>query len=503
MRLMEGAMKRTSGRVDKISDKGVNEAGYALGEKMAGTQRAEIIAPRRIVEAVRAGIEESFEAGLRKEREGFAACMETAATRNMIYLFFAGRKTGRVAEIAGATPREVRRAAVVGMGSMGTGIAHALIMAGVEAVVVDEDEGALERGAAKIRRSVEKQAAAGRVSRGEGEEMLGRLRMTREWGEIAGADLVIEAVYEDAGLKRKVIGEIARVCSGDCIIATNTSTLSLDVLAEGMKGAERFVGMHFFNPAQRMPLVEVIRREGVDKGVLAGAAAFAKRMGKVPVVVRNREGFVVNRIFIGYLKEAFYLLGDGADARAVDAAAVEFGFPMGPLALMDMTGLDVLSFTDEVMREAFAHYGEAAGVLEALVARGRLGQKRGKGVYRYEEGDYTAVDDPECERIIAEARGEGDKKACGVDKEMIVERLLMRMVSEGLRVAEEGIAERESDIDVAMVMGTGFPGFRGGVLRYARDMGMRTVVERLDALAGEYGERFGSSEFLQRLKGAQ
>jgi 3-hydroxyacyl-CoA dehydrogenase len=427
--------------------------------------------------------------------------METPATRNRIYVFFATRGTANAPELAEAKPAGITKAAVVGTGSMGTSIAHAFAIAGVPVAVWDSDASAVERAVAKIGRSVGRRVDAGKLSAERAEAMLALITQAKAVVGLAEADLVIEAVVEDAAVKRAVIAEIEDACADETIIATNTSTISLDALAEGMRRPERLVGMHFFNPAHRMPLVEVIRRDGADADALATALAFAKKLRKTPILVKNREGFVVNRIFIPYLKEAFWLLEDGASPADVDGAMEEFGFPMGPLALIDMAGLDILALTDDVMARAFPAHGELSLIARRLVERGRLGQKAGAGVYSYEKGDYTPRPSDVTAGLTADVRRERAAEPRDVGRDEIVERLVLRMVSESFRVMEEGIAQREADIDAAMVMGTGFPDFRGGIVRYAREVGLDAVLARLDELAGRFGDRFAPCALLRAQAG--
>ncbi len=491
--------RKTSERAEKVRNAEANEAAFAEAEKLLSKVRPEIIAPRKIVEAVRTGLAESFAAGLRAEQQAFAECMETLATRNRIYLFFATRGMGKAADIGDARPARTAEAAVVGMGSMGTGIAHALIIAGVPVVVHDADASAVEGGLARIRRSLEKRVQQGKLSAGRAEGMLGLITTTTQWRGLANADIVIEAVYEDAAVKRSVLAAVEDACREAAVIATNTSTISLDVLAEGMRRPERLVGMHFFNPAHRMPLVEVIRREAAAPQAIATALKFARDIRKTPVLVRNREGFLVNRIFVPYFKEAFGLLEEGAAAPDVDGAMVEFGFPMGPLALIDMAGLDVLAAVDEVMSRAFPAHGRLSGVAVGLVERGLLGQKTGAGVYRYEKGDYAPHHSEPTDEIVAEVRRRRGLTPRPVGPEEIAERLVLRMVNEAFFVMQEGVAQRESDVDAAMVLGTGFPDFRGGVLKYARDVGLGKVLADVQRLAEAVGERYSPSALLREL----
>ncbi|MDP6543647.1 MAG: 3-hydroxyacyl-CoA dehydrogenase NAD-binding domain-containing protein [Phycisphaerae bacterium] len=494
--LASGAVVKTSRRSDKISD-----PDYARAEKLVAAERDEIIAPRKILQTVRIGLEESFEAGLLAERDAFAECMRTLATRNRIYLFFATRKTARTPSLEGVDPRGVTSVAVAGMGSMGSGIAHALIAAGRSVIVCDADESALQRGMKRIRKSFDKQLDSGRISADKHTRTLDLVSTTTSWEDLAGADMVIEAVYEDVAVKRAVLGEIEAVCGPETIIATNTSTLSLDDLADGLTRPERLVGLHFFNPAQRMPLVEVIYCDGTDDAVTATAMSLAKSIGKTPVLVRNREGFLVNRLFVPYLNEAFWLLQDGADPREIDAAMVQFGFGMGPLTLIDMAGIDILAFTDAVLQDAFPYHGGSCPIVKLLVSAGQLGQKTGSGVYRYDAGDYTRHDSSAARSIIEQVQHDAAAPRREIDGDEITDRLVLRMVSEAFYILSEQIAQRESDIDAATVLGIGFPIFRGGVLKYARDLGLSTVIDRLEQLSERFGGRFEPCEVLQKMKG--
>ena len=496
------APRRTSGRTDRLNGAADEAAFRSAPERLAGV-RPEIIAPRIILEAVRTGLKESFRAGLRKEQEGFAECMGTPAARNKIYLFFAARQAGKIPALPAGPAADITRAAVIGMGSMGTGIAQAFITCGIRVAVLDQDDAALRKGADRIRSSIRGRVEQGDLKPEAAEGILGLLSTTADWEQVADAPLVVEAVFEETAVKRAVIGRIEAACGDGTIIATNTSTISLDVLAAGLRRPERLVGMHFFNPAHHMPLVEVIRRDATADSVVAAALGFVKSIRKTPVLVRNREGFLVNRLFIPYLKEAFWLLEEGADAPAIDGAMVEFGFPMGPLTLVDMAGLDVLVLTDRVLSRAFPAHGLLSQVAVRLVERGCLGQKSGAGVYRYEKGDRTPYPSAETAQVIAEVQQAAGRAPRPVGKDEITRRLVMRMVNEAFYVMEEGVAQRESDLDVALVLGTGFPDFRGGVLRYARDLGLGNVRADLDRLAEEHGARFSPCRHLREMEGVR
>lgn len=486
---------------DKVADPAARNAAYAKASQIISHVRPEVVGPQKILECVRTGLEESFAAGLRREQTAFAECMETLGAQNKIHLFFATRQTSRLPELADSAGAAVDSAAVAGVGTMGTGIAQALLAAGVRVTLLDQDEATVQKGLQRIRSALEKRAADGKLPRERAERMVELLSATSHWQDVGDVGLVVESVFEDPGVKRSVLKGLEAVCAPDTILATNTSTISLDELAAGLSHPDRLIGLHFFNPAQRMPLVEVIRRETTPPQLLATAIKLCRAMRKTPVLVKNREGFLVNRVFVPYLQEAFSLLEEGATAPAIDAAAVEFGFPMGPLALIDMAGLDILVHAQRVLYRVLRYLGPLSPIAVRLVQRGHLGQKTGTGVYRYESGSHTPLASSETADVIAEVRGESGRQPREIGREEITERLVLRMVGEAFRVLDEGIARSESDLDVAMVLGTGFPDFRGGVVKYARDVGFDKIWKRLGQLAAECGERFLPSHLLRKEHG--
>ena len=492
---------RTGSRTDKIQNQEKNAVAFEKARGILAKVRPELIAPAGIIKAVETGLQESLQAGLLMEQEVFAECMATPAARNKIYVFFATSDTAKMPDLADVKPGRISQAAVIGMGSMGMGIAHALIIGGTPVIVRDEEQSFLDKSVGRITRSIGKRVEGGKLSQARADEMLSLLTTTTDWQDIADADLVIEAVFEDMQVKQAVIKRIEETCSADTIIASNTSTISLDILAEGMQNPERLIGMHFFNPAQTMPLVEIIRRDKTPGEIIMTALKLARKIRKTPVLVRNREGFIVNRMFIPYLKEAFRLLEDGASPTAIDQAMIDFGMAMGPLTLIDMAGIDILVFVDEVMNRAFPTHGKLSSIAVQLVENGAMGQKAGAGVYKYEKGDRRPHPSEDTSRIIAEVQAGIKKEPRKVDSDEITERLILRMVNEGFHIMEEGIAQRESDLDAAMVLGTGFPDFRGGVMKYARDVGLENVINRLDELSNKFGKRFLPCEYMREQKG--
>ncbi len=433
--------------------------------------------------------EQSFEAGLAAEQNGSAECMATRATRNKLHLSFATRRAKEVADRAGPTI-PFTTTAVVGIGTMGTGIVQALATAGLPVVAIDQRPEARQRALQRIQESLHKRVAQNKLGSEAADEILGRISLSDELLDARSANLVIEAVYEDLGVKRPLIEQLETICSGETVIATNTSTLSLTELASGMQRPERFLGLHFFNPAHHMPLVEVIRHERLSRDVLTAALGLMKRMRKTPVVVRNREGFVVNRLFIPYVQEAFALMEEGASPQAIDEAMVQFGFPMGPLVLIDLVGIDVLVGAHGVLERALPRLGPLSPIAHRLFRAGYLGQKTGQGVYRYRADNRAPQESPVTAEIIAAVAAERGFESRGFSRQEIEERLVMRMICEADYVMAERIVDSPDDVDVATVLGLGFPDFRGGLMQMARDMGEKEIRAKLDRLAAEHGDRF-------------
>ncbi len=502
---------RTSRRVDRLGSAAEREAARRWADDLIAQARPELIAPREILETVRLGVEESSDAGFRAEGPAFARCMATAAAQDKSYLFMARKAADKSRHIAPATtaaarpisdtaacPKSdaaalpsppIRRAAVVGLGTMGAGIAQALAEAGIDVVGIDPSAAAVASAQTRIEQSWQRRRSQGKLDPQKHKEVASRLRLTVAAEPDSPCDLLIEAVVEDPVLKREVLARGEAAVAPEGVVATNTSTINLDDLAPALKRPTRFLGMHFFHPAQSMPLVEVVPHAGTTSEVAAAAVALVKRLRKTPLVAANREGFVVNRLFIPYLKEAFWLLHEGAAAEQIDRAMTDFGFAMGPLRLIDMSGLDILVKTDVVMRRAFPYHGPLPPVAARLVERNLLGQKTSAGVYRYDPGDRTPRPNPAAEEIIAAVRREQPRDVA-VAASDIADRMLLRLAVEAFRALDEQLVGRPGDLDVALVLGTGLADFRGGPLRYAHRRGLNDVIARLLSFERLHGARF-------------
>jgi len=316
---------------------------------------------------------------------------------------------------------------------------------------------------------------------------------TTDYSGFGLVDLVIEAVVEDLAVKRQVLQEVEAATGKETLLASNTSTLSITELAKGSQRADRVAGFHFFNPVHRMPLVEVVRGARTSDKTVATLVAFAKQLGKIPIVVKDAPGFLVNRILAPYLNEAALLLEEGARIEDIDEVMLNFGMPMGPLHLIDEIGLDVAVKAAQGLAAAFGARVAVSPVLERVFADGRLGKKAGKGFYRYE--GKKKVPDPAIYTLIAEVR----REARAINRGELQARLVLLMVNEAARCLDEGVVSKPGHVDAGMVFGTGFPSFRGGLLRYADKVGVKHIYAQLEAFAEKLGPRFASCEYLRKL----
>jgi 3-hydroxyacyl-CoA dehydrogenase len=450
-------------------------------------------APAAAVEALRAALTLPVADALTRERELFLELVAGDQSRAQRHIFFAEREAAKVPDLASSTAHDVKRAAVIGAGTMGGGIAMCFANAGIPVTVVETSAEALARGLDVISKNYRNTAARGGLAAGEVEARIGRITGTTDLAAVADADIVVEAVFEDMGVKQDVFGRLDRIVKSDAVIASNTSYLDVDAIARSTARPHAVVGMHFFSPANVMRLLEVVRGAATSPQTLATAIAVGRKLGKVPAVVGVCHGFVGNRMLRLRSVEAERLLLEGALPQDVDGALTAFGFPMGPFTMSDLAGLDVSCR----MRKA---QGLSAPIADQLCERGRFGQKTSRGFYLYEQGARTPKPDPEVERLIVETAAQHGIARGALGKDEIVERLLFPMVNEGARILDEGIAQRPGDIDVIWVYGYGFPVHRGGPMHYADSVGLSYIRDRLIAFARKTGdERHRPSPLLAKL----
>ncbi|HUF86762.1 MAG TPA: 3-hydroxyacyl-CoA dehydrogenase NAD-binding domain-containing protein [Thermohalobaculum sp.] len=490
------ALARTRERDHLVREAaGRPEVFQAAREHYRRTRRG-MMAPQHCIAAVQAATEMDFEGGMRRERELFEELVRSDQSKALRHLFFAEREAAKIPGVSRDTPRrEVGSVAVIGAGTMGTGIAMTFANAGLPVTLIEADQAALERGMGNVRKTYEKAASRGRIAPDEAAGRTGLITPALGMDAAAQADLVIEAVFEDMALKKQIFGTLDATAKAGAILATNTSTLDVNAIAAATKRARDVLGLHFFSPANIMRLLEVVRGEATAPDVLATCFALARRIGKVPVQAGVCHGFIGNRMLHAYFDQAFALLYEGALPQQVDKALYDFGLAMGPFAMSDLAGLDV---SWRVRKEA----GTTQPIADRLCELGRFGQKTGAGYYRYRNGSRTPLPDPEVANIVEEEglKRHGERRR--IAPEEIVERCMLALVNEGARILEEGIALRASDIDVVYVYGYGFPAWRGGPMFWADRTGLATVLERLRAHADAgRGEVLKPAPLIERLAG--
>ncbi len=460
----------------------------------AGARR--LPAPPRIVEALASAAILPADAALARARALFLECLASGESKSLRHLFFAERRQVPDPELA----REVGQAAVLGAGTMGSGIAISLATGGIAVTLVDAKQEALDAGLARVRAAIDASERKGRLDAEAAAAARGRVHGSLTLASVSGADLVIEAVFENLAVKREVFGRLGTLCRPGAVLATNTSTLDVDAIAAASGRPADVVGMHFFSPANVMRLVEIVRGRESSRAALATAHAVARRIGKLAVPVGNAFGFVGNRMLYAYGREKELMLLEGATPEAIDKALVEFGMAMGPNAVGDLAGLDVGWQVRKEWQDKpdDPRFYRASDMLAEL---GRFGQKTGRGFYRYGPGGERT---PDAEAILL-IRAEAGRLGVGqraVAPEEIVSRCILALVNEGARVLEEGVADSPSDIDVVWCNGYGFPRHRGGPMFHADTMGLGPVLESIRALAREHGERYWTpAPLLVRLAG--
>jgi 3-hydroxyacyl-CoA dehydrogenase/enoyl-CoA hydratase/3-hydroxybutyryl-CoA epimerase len=448
-------------------------------------------APLKAIEVMEYGMSAGVERGMQREVEEAAALVNNDVAKNLVQLFFLMEESKK--DPYDAKPREVSYVGVLGAGVMGGGIAQ-IVADKTDADVRMRDinwnaiGGGMKAAARVWKRKLERR----RMTRGEMQRKLARITGTTDWSGFSRADIVIEAVVESIPIKRQVLAEFEAQAKEGAIFATNTSTIPITQIAAEAKHPENVVGMHFFNPVDRMPLVEVIRGEKTSDVAMVTTAALARRLGKTVVYCNDGPGFVVNRILGPYMNESGFLLEEGNSIESLDKAMLDFGMPMGPMALLDEVGIDVAAKVAGILTEAFGNRMQKSTVVEKLYADGRHGKKNGKGLYQYEDGKRKDPD-PSVYRVL------GIRAPKEADPKSVVERMVLAMINEASLILDEKIVASAGELDLAMIMGTGFPPFRGGLLCHADALGLPYIVSRLDELSNTVGPRFRPNEPLKRL----
>ncbi|MEA2719632.1 MAG: 3-hydroxyacyl-CoA dehydrogenase [Candidatus Eremiobacteraeota bacterium] len=486
--------RRVSGMISRPDD-----AAIAAARERAQPEARGGLAEHAAIDCVADAMDLPFEEGLARERERFVALLESEQSKARIHLFFAEREAAKLADGSAPPPFSVRTAAIVGGGTMGTGIAMACANGGIEVTLIDIKPELVERARGIIAGNYGATLKKGKLSQDEHDARIARITFATSLDALAQADLVIEAVFEEMGVKQDVFREIDRIARPGAVLATNTSTLDVDAIAAVTSRPQDVVGMHFFSPANVMKLLEIVRGAKTSPQTIARALRIAKQLAKVGVVAGNCDGFIGNRMLHNYTREAGFLLEEGASPKRVDKVIKDFGLPMGPFAMGDLAGLDV-GWRIRKGRHAIAPpTGRYSKIADELCEAGRYGQKTGAGYYRYESGSRTPVPDPFTDELIERNAREAGIERREITDDEILKRCMYPLVNEAAKILAEGIAARSGDVDVVWVYGYGFPAFRGGPLRWADSIGLRAIVDDLLAFERVHGSNWTPAPLLREL----
>jgi 3-hydroxyacyl-CoA dehydrogenase len=486
---------RMSERVQNVDPKVFQDFRKKIERRARG-----LLAPWKCIEGVEIACREPFEVGDRFEQEAFQECLKSPQRAALTYLFKAEREARKIPEIGDAQPLPLRKAAVVGAGTMGGGIAMCFANAGIPVALIDVSEAQLRKGMGIVEKNYATSVERGSITATQMRAALELITSATDYAAARDADIVIEAVFEDMALKKDVFGKLDRMAPPHAILASNTSSLNIDEIAKSTNRPEKVVGTHFFSPANVMKLLENVRGAKSSRETLATAMALGKIIDKVVVLAGNCDGFIGNRMFQFYNNAWEYLLEEGAAPEQIDHAALDFGMAMGPVAVRDLAGLDVAALVRKARAPSLPKKERISPLIERLVAAGRFGQKTGAGFYRYD--GRKAVSDPEVIELITQVACEFGVERRSVSDEEIMPRMLAPLVNEGAKILEEGIALRASDIDVVYCLGYGFPKHLGGPMFWAERYGFERIITTMKVLADRFGPRYRPAPLLERLAAA-
>jgi 3-hydroxyacyl-CoA dehydrogenase len=492
-------VRKARERNEKLGTPDENAVIFGAAREAARKKHRGTPAPLAAIDAIEAATKLPFAEGVAEEQRLFTQCLFSDQSKALIHIFFAEREVAKIPRVPKDTATiPIHRAAVAGAGTMGGGIAMVFANAGIPVLLNDTDRAAIDRGLANIQKNYATSVKRGRFTAQQVEDRLKLIQPSLSYDAFAGADIVIEAVFESMTLKKEVFGEFDRVCKPGAILASNTSTLNIDEIASATSRPESVVGTHFFSPANVMRLLEIVRGQATSSEVLATCMGLSKKLAKVGVVVGNCVGFVGNRMFHPYRREAQFLVEEGADIAAVDAALYDFGMAMGPLATADLAGLDI----GWRIRKEHRHL-QKPGIRQPiaedrLCEMGRFGQKTGAGWYKYDES-RRAIPDAGVTALVRQWSREAGIPQRQVSAQEIVDRCIYALVNEGAQILEQHFAERAGDIDIIYLNGYGFPAYRGGPMWYADTIGVPRVLSRIKEFHATHGELWQPAPLLQRL----
>ena len=510
--LLEGSIKwikralRSELPVARVSERSVKtnedpEAFITEARAVAENKWRGYPAPLRIVECIDAAINKSFKEGMKIERENIEALIPTDESKSLRHLFFAERHANKVDGISKEVPiAKIQSVSVIGAGTMGTGIAMNFLNVGIPVTIIDTNDETLQRGIDTIKKNYLSTVEKGRLSAEDRDRRVALLQGSTALSSVSESDLVVEAVFEEMAVKKAIFLELDSVAKPSAILATNTSTLDVNEIASVTKRPEQVIGLHFFSPANVMQLLEVVRADKTSKEVVATSMSLAKKIKKIPVCVGVCDGFVGNRMIHTYLREAEYLIEEGALPQQVDHAIESFGFAMGPFRMCDLAGLDIGWAIRKRRKSEGLVSKRYVSIPDQLCERGWFGQKTGGGYYTYESGSRVPIVNPEVNAIVENASSEKGITRRKIEANEIVDRLMYALINEGSAILAEGVAQRASDIDVIYAAGYGFPRYRGGPMFYAQTIGLSNVVEGIERYSNQaHGEHWQVSPFLSDL----
>jgi 3-hydroxyacyl-CoA dehydrogenase len=513
--LLEGAIAFAKSKVVAHDIRKTREITMSLADTKAGLEACAAMrqtltttakgakAPFAAVDAIEAGLQNNFDEGSRREREIFAQCVVSTESKALRHLFFAEREVAKVPDVPKETPsRDIKRAAVVGAGTMGGGIAMSYANAGIPVLLKEVDDAALQRGLATIRKNYDVTMSKGKMTAEQVDKTMALITPTTSYDGFDQVDIVVEAVFENMDLKKATFADLGRVTRPDCVLASNSSTLDIDEFARASGRPAQVIGHHFFSPANVMRLLEIVRGRETSKDVIATSLKLAKRLGKVGVVVGNCFGFVANRMLAYYMREAYLLLEEGASVEQIDRVLTEFGLPVGPYGMQDIAGIDVGARIRMYLKSIGKTRAEGpqSAIPDRLFEMGRYGQKTGAGWYKYDgPGSRNRTPDPLIEQLAEEEAKKRGITRRPISDEEIVARITTALANEGAAVLEEGYATRAGDIDIIYAYGFGFPRHRGGPMFYADTVGLPTVLSRVNEYRARFGDYWEPAPLLEKL----
>ncbi len=491
-------LRTTRNRHDRLPSAAEKKGMIEIAKAMTAAQAKGYIAPFKAIDAFEKGLGYDIDADMETEAELFADCVVSDVAKNLINIFLNTRAAGRLPRIEGLEPAKIKKVGMLGGGVMGSGIVNVLLKGGFDAVLWEINEEALEKALSSIRKTFDYPIKKKKMTPADLENLLNnQLQTTTSLEDMKDADLIIEAVLEDMQVKQEIWQQLEGICRDDVIFATNTSALPITEMASILDDPGRMIGMHFFNPAHRMQLLEIICAAKTSDQTLATSVAFSRAIKKIPIVVNDGPGFYVSRQLGGLMGGAVYLSADGVDGAAIESAMTDFGMPMGPATLADLTGIDINYHVNKNFEKRLGERYKVHPLTELIYQTGCFGRKTGAGYFDY-SGDQP-VPNPKVVNVVQKYLQDNQISPREMSKDEIIDVMLSLGINEAALMIEEGICDRPQDMDLALIYGLGYPPYRGGILRYADKWGLKNVYQKLVDLEKQYGPRFKPADLIKEM----